>query len=513
MPGHAAPYNGLTIQVCNFHGALVDVPVVLRGTPQLFHCIPSEVAVTRFPNGVIYEVVQSSPVYHIVPQHVPIQAIPRQRFIAVPVFLAAVQGQPQSLAPTPIYQAPMVARVSPAIPSQYMGVPNAAAVPLSPIHVSADAEAVAQTPVMTPRRPAAQATKKPSEWTVNEVAEFIRSIPGCARYVQEFHEYKIDGEALLLLSEHYFISVMNFSYGAAIKMRSAIKWLQWKEKEAPVASELTLSRRAVQPITTVGESEVPVHERRPSTPLNIAGPSSCDDGELPVRNRGLSMDCAGDKLLDPPEPHLGISQQPLAERATIRYALREVSLKEAQATGIAETVIIKDLIVPPKCPYHTNKIAQTKAQKKLFPGSSAENIAGSDQASLLTPPSDIDDSAAVGILSSFADSSALASLDPSPATSRRGTRWRRIAISQEVKSATSHTQYCNRLRPIVKRVSGNSCCGYQGTREFEAMRLLMPPPENFYTGAPPIAPQHNFSLTRTILSPFFHILRSYTTSG
>ncbi|KAH7960961.1 hypothetical protein HPB49_025319 [Dermacentor silvarum] len=70
-----------------------------------------------------------------------------------------------------------------------------------------------------------------------------------------------------------------------------------------------------------------------------------------------------------------------------------------------------------------------------------------------------------------------------------------------------------RLRPIVKRVSGNSCCGYQGTREFEAMRLLMPPPENFYTGAPPIPPQHTFSLTRTILSPFFHILTSYNTSG
>ncbi|KAH7953936.1 hypothetical protein HPB49_014355 [Dermacentor silvarum] len=84
---------------------------------------------------------------------------------------------------------------------------------------------------------------------------------------------------------------------------------------------------------------------------------------------------------------------------------------------------------------------------------------------------------------------------------------------EEVKSATSHTQYCNRLRPIVKRVSGNRCCGYQGTREFEAMSLLMPPPKNFYSGAPPIPPQHNFSLTRTILSPFFHILRSYNTSG
>ncbi|KAH7959172.1 hypothetical protein HPB49_009141 [Dermacentor silvarum] len=74
-------------------------------------------------------------------------------------------------------------------------------------------------------------------------------------------------------------------------------------------------------------------------------------------------------------------------------------------------------------------------------------------------------------------------------------------------------QYCNRLRPVVKRVSGNSCCGYQGTWEFEAMRLLMPPLENFYTGTPPIPLQHNFSLTRTIPSPSFHILRYYSTSG
>ncbi|KAH7945539.1 hypothetical protein HPB49_012117 [Dermacentor silvarum] len=58
-------------------------------------------------------------------------------------------------------------------------------------------------------------------------------------------------------------------------------------------------------------------------------------------------------------------------------------------------------------------------------------------------------------------------------------------------SATSHSQYCNRLRPIAKCVSGNSCCGYQGTREPEAMRLVMPPPENFYTGTPPIPPQHS----------------------
>ncbi|KAH7953185.1 hypothetical protein HPB49_005841 [Dermacentor silvarum] len=65
---------------------------------------------------------------------------------------------------------------------------------------------------------------------------------------------------------------------------------------------------------------------------------------------------------------------------------------------------------------------------------------------------------------------------------------RRIVTSQEFQSATSRTQYCNRLRPIVKKVSGNSCWGYQCTREFEMMRFLMPPPENFYGGTPPIPP-------------------------
>ncbi|KAH7978980.1 hypothetical protein HPB49_007612 [Dermacentor silvarum] len=151
--------------------------------------------------------------------------------------------------------------------------------------------------------------------------------------------------------------------------------LSWEAKQA--ASELRLSRSSVQPITMVSGSKVRVHERWLSMPLNIMGPSSCDDGQLPVRNRDLSMDCASDILLDPPEPCVGISQQPLAKHAAIRSALSEVSLKEAKAAGIAETVIIEDLIVPPKASYQTDKSPQMQAQKQLFPGSSVENIAAS----------------------------------------------------------------------------------------------------------------------------------------
>ncbi|KAH7978119.1 hypothetical protein HPB49_004499 [Dermacentor silvarum] len=246
-PGRAAPYNENPIQVHNLQGTLVDVPLDLRGTPQLFLSIPCELMATSLPNGGINETpqslffVQSGPCYFELAAYEQFQLdapfaygemeMGDQTFTAVPVILAAGQGKPQTLTPTSVDQAPMLARVSPAIPFQLMGASYAPAVPLSPILVSAGADAEPQTQVMTlVGTPAAQATK-PSEWTVNEVAEFIRQIPGCARYVQVFRAHQIDGGALLRLCKHRLISVMNISLGAAVKIRSAIKSLQRKEKD------------------------------------------------------------------------------------------------------------------------------------------------------------------------------------------------------------------------------------------------------------------------------------------
>ncbi|KAH7974954.1 hypothetical protein HPB49_022046 [Dermacentor silvarum] len=261
-PGRAAPYNGIPIQVrsYNTHGTFVDVPVDLRGTPQRILRIPWGLAVTSMPNGGINAtpqrlfVVQTSPYYGMVlaayeplelvapsaygemelGEHVPIQVIPRQIISAVPVILAAGQGEP------PVGQFPMLARELPAMPVQHVGMSNAAAIPVFPMPVSADAEAVPQTPEMPLMALmgmiAAQATK-PSEWTVNEVAEFISRIRGCAPYVQVFRAHRIDGNALLLLCGHHLMSVMNIPLGPALKIRWAIKWLRRKEKEGPVGPE------------------------------------------------------------------------------------------------------------------------------------------------------------------------------------------------------------------------------------------------------------------------------------
>ncbi|XP_054924360.1 uncharacterized protein [Dermacentor andersoni] len=228
----APPYDGNPIEMRRyyFHGTLVDVPVVLGGTPQLFVRIPCGLMMTSLPNGGMDDRPRSRFVVHSVPCYCPALAgsgpFPA---VAVPAY-----GEVELAEHAPI-QVPMLAQVSPAIPVQHLGVSDASAMPVLLTPVSADADALSQTPVTALMgTPAARAMKKPSEWTVNEVAEFIRQIPGCARYVRVFRAHQIDGGALLLLCEHHLISVMNISVGAAVKIRSAIKWLRRKENEGPV---------------------------------------------------------------------------------------------------------------------------------------------------------------------------------------------------------------------------------------------------------------------------------------
>ena len=43
-------------------------------------------------------------------------------------------------------------------------------------------------------------SKSPSQWTVDDVANFLRSTPNCSIYVRAFTREAIDGEALLLLT-------------------------------------------------------------------------------------------------------------------------------------------------------------------------------------------------------------------------------------------------------------------------------------------------------------------------
>ncbi|OQR78959.1 polyhomeotic protein 1 isoform X6 [Tropilaelaps mercedesae] len=66
--------------------------------------------------------------------------------------------------------------------------------------------------------------KLPSNWSVQEVYDFIKSVPGCAAYADEFRSQDIDGEALIFLkSEH--MSLMNVTIGAAARICARLNQL------------------------------------------------------------------------------------------------------------------------------------------------------------------------------------------------------------------------------------------------------------------------------------------------
>uniref|UniRef100_T1JLF1 SAM domain-containing protein n=1 Tax=Strigamia maritima TaxID=126957 RepID=T1JLF1_STRMM len=68
--------------------------------------------------------------------------------------------------------------------------------------------------------------KNPANWTVLDVYEFIKALPGCTDYADEFRTQEIDGQAFLLLKEDHLMSAMNMKLGPALKMCACINSLK-----------------------------------------------------------------------------------------------------------------------------------------------------------------------------------------------------------------------------------------------------------------------------------------------
>ncbi|XP_056126589.1 polyhomeotic-like protein 2b isoform X2 [Rhinichthys klamathensis goyatoka] len=66
----------------------------------------------------------------------------------------------------------------------------------------------------------------PTKWNVQEVFEFIRSLPGCREIADEFRSQEIDGQAMLLLKEDHLMSAMNIKLGPALKIFARINMLK-----------------------------------------------------------------------------------------------------------------------------------------------------------------------------------------------------------------------------------------------------------------------------------------------
>ncbi|XP_067302393.1 polyhomeotic-like protein 2 isoform X3 [Pseudorasbora parva] len=66
----------------------------------------------------------------------------------------------------------------------------------------------------------------PTKWNVEDVYEFICSLPGCQEIAEEFRAQEIDGQALMLLKEDHLMSTMNIKLGPALKIFAHISMLK-----------------------------------------------------------------------------------------------------------------------------------------------------------------------------------------------------------------------------------------------------------------------------------------------
>ncbi|RZF45425.1 hypothetical protein LSTR_LSTR014124 [Laodelphax striatellus] len=62
----------------------------------------------------------------------------------------------------------------------------------------------------------------PLKWTVSDVCEFIRNLPGCCDYAEDFAIQEIDGQALMLLKADHLMQAMAMKLGPALKICAKI---------------------------------------------------------------------------------------------------------------------------------------------------------------------------------------------------------------------------------------------------------------------------------------------------
>ncbi|XP_072027076.1 LOW QUALITY PROTEIN: lethal(3)malignant brain tumor-like protein 4 [Amphiura filiformis] len=71
-----------------------------------------------------------------------------------------------------------------------------------------------------------------AKWTMNEVADFVKKLPGCQEHATKFSDEQIDGEAFLLLTQTDIVKIMSIKLGPALKIYNAILILKSSEETA-----------------------------------------------------------------------------------------------------------------------------------------------------------------------------------------------------------------------------------------------------------------------------------------
>lgn len=83
------------------------------------------------------------------------------------------------------------------------------------------------TPPTQPTAPLTAIVKNnPLKWNVSQVCDFIKNLPGCSDYVEDFAVQEIDGQALMLLQADHLMTAMSIKLGPALKICEQVKHLK-----------------------------------------------------------------------------------------------------------------------------------------------------------------------------------------------------------------------------------------------------------------------------------------------
>ena len=85
------------------------------------------------------------------------------------------------------------------------------------------------TPPKGPSAPSgllASPKNNPLKWNVQQVCDFIKKLPGCSDYVEDFALQEIDGQALMLLQADHLMTAMSIKLGPALKICEQVKQLK-----------------------------------------------------------------------------------------------------------------------------------------------------------------------------------------------------------------------------------------------------------------------------------------------
>ena len=99
--------------------------------------------------------------------------------------------------------------------------------PLTPqVQVKEPKEIVKEAAKESKEQPPVSPKNNPLKWNVQQVCDFIKNLPGCSDYVEDFAVQEIDGQALMLLQADHLMSAMSIKLGPALKICQEVKSLK-----------------------------------------------------------------------------------------------------------------------------------------------------------------------------------------------------------------------------------------------------------------------------------------------